>query len=116
MISHKDVMGKIPPQRHARIQERTDKALQEIRALREIREKLGLTQEELAQKLGVQQPAVSKLEREGRNLTLGTLSNIITSLGGTWEIRVYVPDLGDIRLAGSDDFEAIGSESAHKRA
>lgn len=108
-------MANIPPERRARIQQRTDKTLHEIHALKQLREKLGLTQQEVAERLGVQQPAVSKLEREGRNLTLGTLSNVITSLGGTWEIRVHVPDLGDIRLAGSD-FEDTDSEPARKRA
>jgi len=71
---------------------------------------LDLTQGEMAKRIGVKQPAISKLENGERRLTLDTLSNVIASLGGEWELTVRLPDIGTVRLTGSEDFE-----SAHKK-
>jgi predicted XRE-type DNA-binding protein len=66
--------------------------------LRHLREKLGLSQAELAERLEVQQPAVSKLERR-QNLELNTLRSVVNALGGTIEIIVRVPDKEPILLS-----------------
>jgi DNA-binding XRE family transcriptional regulator len=60
-------------------------------ALREVRELHGLSQTELASKLGIQQAAVSRVERRS-DLRLDTLSAIIQALGGTLDIRARFPD------------------------
>jgi len=56
--------------------------------LREIQERLNLTQGEMAERIGVKQPAISKLENGDRRLTLETLSEIIAVLGEEWELNV----------------------------
>jgi transcriptional regulator with XRE-family HTH domain len=66
--------------------------------LRHLREKLGLSQAELAQRLEVQQPAISKLERR-QNLELNTLRSVVNALGGTIEIIVRVPNKESILLS-----------------
>jgi DNA-binding XRE family transcriptional regulator len=66
--------------------------------LRHLREKLGLSQAELAERLEVQQPAISKLERR-QNLELNTLRSVVNALGGTLEIIVRVPDKEPILLS-----------------
>jgi transcriptional regulator with XRE-family HTH domain len=71
--------------------------LEEI-TLRHLREKLGLSQSELAQRMDVQQPAISKLERR-QNLELNTLRSVVTALGGTIEIIVRIPDREPILLS-----------------
>jgi transcriptional regulator with XRE-family HTH domain len=58
----------------------------------------------MAEKLGIQQPAISKLENGDRRLTLETLSDIITALGGEWEINVKLPGSEMVRLTGSEEF------------
>src|SRR5262245_11304493 len=54
-------------------------------ALRQLRERLLISQEELADILGIGQPSVSKLERKS-DLGLKTLHRIIAALGGSLEV------------------------------
>ena len=104
MITHKEKMASLAPERRARIEKRAEKALQEIRALRELRERLGLTQEEFAEQIGVSQSRVSRIENGSRGLTFADFSRFVQSLGGEWELTVKLPDLGAIQVAGSEDF------------
>ncbi|MBL4846145.1 MAG: XRE family transcriptional regulator [Planctomycetes bacterium] len=60
-------------------------------ALRELRSLLKVTQTELAERMGVGQAAVSKLERRP-DMTVGTLQRFVAALGGELEIRVRVSD------------------------
>lgn len=59
-----------------------------------MQKKLGLSQAELAERLEVQQPGVSKLERR-QNLELNTLRSVVNALGSTiatlsWRIEIIV--------------------------
>jgi transcriptional regulator with XRE-family HTH domain len=56
-----------------------------------IRHATGLTQTQLAAKLGVGQPAVSKIERQS-DMLLGTLAAYLTALGVEAQIVVEVGD------------------------
>ncbi len=49
--------------------------------IRQAREKAGLTQEQLARKLGTQKAAVSRIENHARDIRLGTLEKVATALG-----------------------------------
>jgi transcriptional regulator with XRE-family HTH domain len=49
--------------------------------LRQARSEAGLTQAEVARRLGVSQGAVAKLERPGANPTVATLDNALQSFG-----------------------------------
>ena len=62
----------------------------------EVRRLVGLTQEEVAQKLGIKQPTLSKLESQD-DMQISTLRRLIQALGGTLEIVVHLP-AGDIRI------------------
>lgn len=58
--------------------------------LRELREVRGLSQTELAARLGIQQAAISKVERR-RDLRLDTLAAIVEAMGGTLEMTAKFP-------------------------
>lgn len=58
--------------------------------LRDLRELNGLSQADLAGRLGIQQAAVSKVERR-QDLHLDTLSAIVRALGGTLEMKIKFP-------------------------
>jgi transcriptional regulator with XRE-family HTH domain len=60
---------------------RTIQIRQEEITLKHLRKKLGLSQAELAQRLEVQQPAISKLERR-QNLELNTYRKLIRDVQG----------------------------------
>lgn len=91
-------MNALPQERQASIAARASQIRLEETTLRHLREKLGLSQAELAQRLEVQQPAISKLERR-QNLELNTLRSVVNALGGTIEIIVRVPNKEPILLS-----------------
>jgi predicted XRE-type DNA-binding protein len=95
-------LNTLPPKRRKYIEERAEQMRLEEVTLKHLREKLGLSQSELAERLEIQQPAVSKLERR-HNLELNTLRSVVNALGGTIEIIVRVPDREPILLADSPE-------------
>jgi transcriptional regulator with XRE-family HTH domain/catechol 2,3-dioxygenase-like lactoylglutathione lyase family enzyme len=66
--------------------------------LRELRALLGVTQEQLAERLGVQQAAVSRLERR-EDITLSSLRRYVAALGGELEINVRTAAGHTVRLS-----------------
>ncbi len=52
-----------------------------------LREKAGLSQRELAERLGVSQPRVAAIER-ARNVTIDVLDSYVKAVGGQLEISV----------------------------
>ena len=56
-------------------------------ALSDIRKIAGLTQNEMAERLDVSQPAYAAFEKGG-NLRVGTLRKIVSALGGELLLRV----------------------------
>ena len=63
--------------------------LKVISQIVELREKLHLTQTELASRIGVSQPFIARIENdEASNLSLETLIKIVDALNGEIEIRI----------------------------
>lgn len=59
--------------------------------LREIRESLGLSQKEVAQRSGKKRNVLCKIEKEGGNITLKTLLDIVEGgLGGSVDITIEI--------------------------
>ncbi len=65
--------------------------------LSQLREARLQSQAALAAKLGVQQPAISKMERQ-TDLYLSTLRNYIVAMGGDLEILARFPDRAPVRI------------------
>jgi DNA-binding XRE family transcriptional regulator len=61
------------------------------RTLQQIRDSRHLSQAELAQKLKINQGAVSRMERRG-DMLVGTLRNLITAMGGELQLLARFPD------------------------
>lgn len=74
-------------------------AREKVRAIRlgELREKLGLRQEDVADELGVSQSGVSRIELR-KNLRIETLRRYLEALGGRLEVRAVFDDLGEVLL------------------
>ena len=84
------------PERRERMEEKR-KAYDAVLNLAELREAKGLTQAELAERLGVSQPNVSKLEAAAASphagaIYLSTLGGYIAALGGHLEVRAVFPE------------------------
>ena len=79
------------PVRAARVAEYREETLREIVAyqLAELRRGLGIDQSELAERLGLSQAGISKLEHSA-DPKLSTLRKIIEALGGTLVIQAEI--------------------------
>lgn len=70
---------------------RKAKLTTEMVSLEQLREGLGISQEELASVMDVQQPAISKLARRP-DMKVSTLRELITAMGGELHITATFPD------------------------
>lgn len=56
--------------------------------LRQAREAAGLTQEQVAERLGTKKSAISRIENHAENVTLSTLKSYADAVGRTLQIRL----------------------------
>ena len=75
--SFEELRAQIPPERRARNRRRAEELLAELR-LREVRAACDLTQEELAQRLHIDQPNVSRIENRS-DVHVSTLADYIAA-------------------------------------
>ncbi len=96
-INSKDIFAALPKARQMAILARAKELIAEELTLSEIREARRQSQAELARKLGVKQPAISKMERQ-TDLYLSTLRSYIVAMGGELEIIARFPDRSPVRI------------------
>lgn len=102
--SFEELRKQIPPERRARNRRRAQELLAELR-LREVRTACELTQEQLAERLHIDQPNVSRLERRS-DVHVSTLADYIAALGGRLELLAVFPE-GTVRI---DQFGNSGDD------
>jgi len=103
----KALQAKMPPEARRRAEAKADAMLSSM-SLDELREALDLTQEELARRLRVKQPAIAKLERR-EDVRLSTLRALIEAMGGHIEVRAIFPQGAVIlRQPGESQASAAG--------
>jgi transcriptional regulator with XRE-family HTH domain len=73
--------------------------------LAELRGSLGITQEELAERLSISQSNVSRLERR-HDMLLSTLRAVVTAMGGELHVSAVFPD-GGVELTQFEAEEAV---------
>lgn len=101
-ISHEEVMASLPPERRARIQARAQELIEEEMTLRDLRSVHHLTQERVAELLGIEQDSVSRMERRA-DMLLSTMSSYVEAMGGKLRLvaefpnrKPYTVKLGDL--------------------
>lgn len=87
------------PERKAKIAEKTEQLKTEM-ALNELREAFSLTQDELASKLNVKQPAISRLEKRS-DMYISHLREVIEAMGGKLEITARFHD-NEVKITNFD--------------
>jgi predicted XRE-type DNA-binding protein len=107
------------PERQERMEEKR-KAYDVLLNLAELREAKGLTQAELAERLGVSQPNVSKLEAAAASphtgaIYLSTLGGYIAALGGHLEVRAVFPEHPEDDVAVAVGAGWVGEPDAWRR-
>ena len=105
----RSVIEKLPAQRQEKIRRRSQELLAEP-PLRELRQARELSQEELAEVLGLNQATISKLERR-TDMYLSSLRTFVEAMGGKLEITATFPD-GQVRIQLLEDVDSEDRESA----
>ena len=85
------IIKKLPAERRAKVASRAEALVAEEIALRHLRKARRLTQERMAQLLGIGQDSVSRLESRS-DLLLSTLKSYVEAMGGSLKLVVEFPD------------------------
>ncbi len=100
-----ELLDALSPEDRAAVEARTAELHAEVEGLKALRKLAKRSQEQIAQGLGVKQPAVLKIERQ-TDLYLSTLRRFVEAAGGTLELRVELPGTGVMRLTGMGELNA----------
>ena len=94
-----ELVAELTPEQRALVEARSAALHAEVEGLKALRKLAARSQEQIAQALGVTQPAVVKIERQA-DLYLSTLRRFVEAAGGTLELRVELPGKEVMRLTG----------------
>jgi transcriptional regulator with XRE-family HTH domain len=94
-----EVLDRLPPDERRAIEERTRELVAEYLTLQDLRKARALTQERLAERLGISQENVSRLEKRS-DLLLSTLCGYVAAMGGQLQLVAQFPDRPPVVLSG----------------
>ncbi len=94
----------LSPAWRKKIEARAAALIAEEMSLRDLRQALTLTQERMAETLGIGQDGVSRLEKRS-NLLLSTLRAYIEAMGGHLSLIAEFPDREPVTLSGLSTLE-----------
>ncbi len=103
LTSAKDLRRRRPPNR--RRVESIKRSVELDIALNELRERRGITQEQVAAQLETSRPNVSRIERED-DVRMTTLQRYVVALGGALELVVRFPDGERLTILGGPERSA----------
>jgi transcriptional regulator with XRE-family HTH domain len=104
---------KMAPAAQARAAAKAEQIIRDM-PLNELREARHLTQEQVAKALGIEQAAVSRMERR-TDMYVSTLQTAIKAMGGDLEIRAVFPD-GTVRIDQFRDIERSATRTSRRRS
>ena len=110
-IQANDYIAKLPKKRRERIRRRAEELAAEEMTLRELRKARERSQVKLGKELGINQAAVSKLERR-TDMYLSTLRGLVEAMGGSLEIVACFPDRPPVKIV---QFESLEADDFDKR-
>jgi transcriptional regulator with XRE-family HTH domain len=96
-----EVLGAFTPEQRARVEARAQELIEEELTLRDLRQAQQLTQERMAELLGVEQENVSRIERRA-DLLLSTLASYVAAMGGKLRLIAEFPNRKPIAVALGD--------------
>ena len=107
-----EIMRDFPSERRERIEKRAKELIDEHMTLQDIRKARQLTQERMAQILGIGQDSVSRLEKR-TDLHLSTLNNYINAMGGSLKLVAEFPDRSPVILDGLTELNDSENDPLH---
>ncbi len=96
-----EVLDALTPAQRARVEARAQTLIEEELTLRDLRHAQHLTQERMAELLGVEQENISRIERRS-NLLLSTLTSYVEAMGGKLRLIAEFPDRKPVAVALGD--------------
>lgn len=90
VVNLKELKAKRSKESQERINQLRDEILLE-NALTQLRNEVELSQQELADRMGISQPSLSAMERINLNMKLVTLKKYIEAIGGKVSLTVELP-------------------------
>ncbi len=114
-IALKEKMAGLSPERQQQIALMTAELIAEEKTLRDLRLALSLTQERMAETLGVGQESISRLEKRS-DLLISTLGSYIKAMGGELRLVAQFPDREPVILKGLVAMRNETSASKHQKA
>lgn len=91
MATLKEMMDKRSPESQKRIKALADEMRLETQLYR-IREELALSQQQIADAMGIKQPSVAALEQRGNEMKIETLKRYVESMGGKLRFDIELPN------------------------
>ena len=99
------LIAELSPESQQRVAALSAQLHAEVEGLKALRKLAARSQEQIAQSLGIKQPAIVKMERQ-TDLYLSTLRRFVEAAGGTLELRVELPGTGAFTLTGVGELDA----------
>ena len=114
-------MAALSPARRKKVEARTAELIEEERSLCDLRRAMALTQERMAENLGIGQESISRLEKRS-DLLISTLRGYVEAMGGKLCLVAEFPDRPPVTLSGLTGVAAgvlagargKGGKSGHK--
>lgn len=91
MVTFDELLAKRSPESQERIAARAEEIRRE-NTLAKIRDELHISQVQLADAMGITQPAVVKMEKVDNDPKLSTLKRYVKGLGGELSLDITLPD------------------------
>jgi transcriptional regulator with XRE-family HTH domain len=98
-------MKEVSPTRRKKIEKRAAELAREEMSLRELRRAHQLTQERIAETLGIGQDQVSRLEQRS-DLLISTLRSYVEAMGGRLTLVAEFPNQKPVELSGIGELDA----------
>ncbi|MBS3028186.1 MAG: XRE family transcriptional regulator [Dolichospermum sp. DET50] len=99
-----DIMSQLPPERRAKIEARAQELILENMTIQDMRKARKLTQESMAELLGIRQDSVSRLEKR-TDLLLSTLRSYVKAMGGDLKLVAEFPDRPSVIISALGELE-----------
>ena len=104
----------LTPERIAQIESRAKELIQEELTLRDLRRAQHLTQQRVAELLGVEQDSVSRMERR-TDMLLSTMNSYVQAMGGTLRLVVEFPNRAPLAVRLTDLSETCEAPKSQRR-
>ena len=99
-----DIMAQLPPEQRAKIEAHAQELILENMTLQDMRKARKLTQESMAELLGIRQDSVSRLEKRA-DLLLSTLRSYVKAMGGDLKLVAEFPDRPSVIISALGELE-----------